>query len=165
MVHMDPSIQHARQDDGSFCLTADLWVPSPIEEVFAFFSDAHNLETLTPELLRFQILTPAPIDMAPGTLIDYRIKVRGIPMRWRTEITEWDPPHGFVDTQLKGPYTSWHHRHGFVSEGEGTRCTDVVRYEVFGGRLIQQLFVRKDVEAIFSYRQAQMRRLFGSAEG
>jgi len=160
---MDPSIQHERQPDGSFCLTADLWVPSPVEDVFAFFSDAHNLEALTPALLRFQVLTPAPIEMAAGTLIDYRLRIRGVPMRWRTEIAEWDPPNGFVDVQLKGPYTSWHHTHRFATEDGGTRCRDIVRYRVFGGHLIQRLFVRRDVEAIFSYRQAQMRERFGSS--
>ena len=158
---MDDSIQHTRREDGTFCLTADQWVPSPIEEVFAFFSDAHNLESLTPSLLRFKVLTPAPIDMHPGALIDYRLRVHGVPLRWRTEITEWNPPHSFVDTQLKGPYSLWHHTHRFTSERGGTRCTDVVLYRVFGGKLIQSLFVGRDVEAIFNFRQREMRRRFG----
>ena len=160
---MDDSIHHTRRPDGAFCLTADQWVPSPIDEVFDFFSNAHNLEALTPELLEFKVLTPAPIAMFPGALIDYRLRVHGIPLRWRTEITEWDPPHGFVDTQLKGPYTLWHHTHRFETEGEGTRCRDTVLYRVFGGRLIQRLFVGRDVEAIFTYRQSEMRRRFGHA--
>ncbi|MGB0592348.1 MAG: SRPBCC family protein [Myxococcota bacterium] len=160
---MDDSIHHTRRPDGTFCLTADQWVPSPIDEVFEFFSNAHNLEALTPDLLEFKVLTPAPIAMFPGALIDYRLRVHGIPLRWRTEITEWDPPHGFVDTQLKGPYTLWHHTHRFETEGEGTRCRDTVLYRVFGGRLIQSLFVGRDVEAIFTYRQSEMRSRFGNA--
>ncbi len=160
---MDDSIQHSRKADGTFCLEADQWVPRPIEEVFEFFSDAYNLECLTPSLLRFKVLTPAPIDMHPGTLIDYKLRVHGVPLRWRTEITEWDPPHSFVDTQLKGPYTLWHHTHRFESVNGGTRCTDTVLYRVFGGRLIQSLFVGRDVEAIFDYRQAEMRKRFGAA--
>ena len=162
MEALKPEIDHTRQPDGTFRLTTELWVPSPIEEVFAFFSDAHNLEVLTPALLRFEVLTPAPIAMHPGTLIDYKLRLRGVPIRWRTEITQWDPPNSFVDTQLKGPYNLWHHTHRFEALEGGTRCEDEVLYRVFGGRLIQWLIVRRDVEAIFAYRQEQMARLFGA---
>ena len=160
---VDDSIHHSRRADGTFCLTADQWVPSPIGEVFEFFSDAHNLEALTPAILHFKVLTPAPIAMFPGALIDYKLRLHGIPIRWKTEITEWDPPHGFVDTQLRGPYSLWHHTHRFETEGAGTRCRDTVLYRVFGGRLIQRLFVARDVEAIFTYRQSEMRKRFGQS--
>jgi len=96
--------------------------------VFPFFAEARNLETLTPPWLKFEVLTPAPIVMRPGTLIDYRIRVHGLPIRWRTEITAWDPPHRFVDVQLHGPYTLWHHTHTFEERDGGTLCLDHVRY-------------------------------------
>lgn len=94
-----------------FTLQAELRFPRPLGEVFSFFADAHNLQSITPSWLKFEALTPAPIVMRPGTLIDYRITVHGLPIHWRTEIDQWDPPHQFVDVQLRGPYTLWHHTH------------------------------------------------------
>lgn len=143
----------------------ELWVPRSRAEVFAFFADARNLEALTPAWLKFEILTPAPIEMRPGALIDYRITVRGLPLRWRTEITRWDPPHEFVDVQLRGPYTLWHHTHRFEESEGGTRCWDEVRYRPRGGALMHWLFVRRDVERIFQYRQQRLRELFGDRAG
>lgn len=137
-------------------------LPRPRNEVFQFFADARNLQTITPPWLKFEVLTPAPIIMRPGTLIDYRITVHGFPIRWRTEITEWEPPHRFVDVQLRGPYTLWHHTHTFEASDGGTRCVDRVRYRPRGGALIQWLFVRRDVERIFQYRQQRLQELFGS---
>src|SRR5512139_2675181 len=107
-----------------FKLQTELWLPRPRHEIFPFFAEARNLETLTPPWLNFEVLTPMPIVMRVGTLIDYRIRVRGVPLRWRTEIAEWEPPHRFVDVQLHGPYTLWHHTHTFEERDGGTLCAD-----------------------------------------
>jgi ligand-binding SRPBCC domain-containing protein len=144
-----------------FTLEVEQFLPRPRTEVFPFFSEARNLETLTPPFLNFEVLTPAPIVMRVGLLIDYRIKLHGIPIRWRTEIVDWDPPHRFVDTQLSGPYKLWHHTHTFEEKDGGTLCRDVVRYWPRGGALMNWLFVRADVERIFAYRQEKLRELFG----
>jgi ligand-binding SRPBCC domain-containing protein len=145
-----------------FYFQAEQWLPRPVEEVFAFFSETRNLETLTPSWLRFEVLTPAPIAMQAGTLIDYRIRVHALPVRWRTEIVEWNPPHRFVDVQLRGPYTLWHHTHTFESLEGGTLCRDQVRYRPRGGALMNWLFVRRDVQQIFAFRRQQLARLFNS---
>jgi ligand-binding SRPBCC domain-containing protein len=139
---------------------AELWLPRPRTEVFAFFGEARNLEALTPPWLKFEVLTPAPIEMRPGTLIDYRIRIHGIPVSWRTEIVEWHPPDRFVDVQRRGPYTLWHHTHTFEEHNGGTLCTDQVQYRPRGGALLNWLFVRRDVERIFSYRREQLGRIF-----
>jgi len=142
------------------------FLPRPIDEVFAFFSDAGNLETLTPKMLRFRIDTPLPIEMRTGTLIDYSLRIRGVPVKWRTRIALWEPPHRFVDEQLRGPYKLWRHDHTFEEHEGGTICRDQVRYAVPGGPLaplVNWLIVERDVERIFKYRAAQMRRLFGDA--
>lgn len=147
----------------TFRFHSKLWLPHPREEVFAFFADARNLETLTPAWLRFEILTPPPIAMRPGALIDYRLRVHGFPIRWRTEITEWKPPHRFVDQQLRGPYTRWHHTHTFIEREGGTDCLDEVAYRPWGGSLINGLFVRRDVAKIFAFRRERLQRLFPAA--
>ena len=141
-------------------LRYELWLPRPIEEVFAFFSDAGNLEILTPPWLIFHILTPRPVEMRVGALIDYRLRVHGIPLRWRSEITGWKPPHRFVDEQLRGPYRLWHHQHTFEPRGTGTLCCDIVKYAVFFDTLIHRFFIRPDIEKIFNFRQRKMRELF-----
>ncbi len=146
-----------------FTLQSALWLPRPRSEVFPFFAEARNLETITPPWLKFEVLTPAPIAMRPGTLIDYRISVHGLPIRWRTEIAEWDPPRRFVDVQLRGPYTLWHHTHAFEERNGGTLCLDQVRCRPRGGALVHWLFVRRDVERIFQYRQQRLQELFASA--
>ncbi len=143
-----------------FAFNADLWLPRPRSEVFPFFSEARNLEELTPPWLKFEVLTPSPIAMRPGTLIDYRIKVHGLPIRWRTEIIAWSPPDQFIDTQLSGPYTLWHHTHTFLERDGGTLCRDEVRYRPRGGALMNWLFVRRDVERIFAYRQKRLTEIF-----
>lgn len=126
------------------------------EEVFPFFADAHNLEAITPPLLRFRVLTPRPIHMEAGTLIEYRLRVHGMPVRWKTRIEEWQPSSRFVDRQLSGPYRLWHHTHEFEPlDGGRTLMTDTVRYAIgFGpaGAIAHTLFVRSDVEEIFDYR-------------
>ena len=144
----------------SYRLSRSLLVPRPIDEVFAFFGNAANLERLTPPFLKFRILTPAPIVMRPGTLIDYRISLHGLPMRWRSEITEWRPPYSFVDEQRRGPYKSWVHRHTFSEDAGGTLVGDDVRYEVMGGALVHTLLVKGQLEKIFNYRVAVLEQLF-----
>jgi ligand-binding SRPBCC domain-containing protein len=146
-----------------FTLNVEQWLPRPRAEVFPFFAEARNLEELTPPFLKFEVLTPAPIVMREGLLIDYRIKVHGIPISWRTEIITWDPPHRFVDVQLNGPYKLWHHTHTFEERDGGTLCRDEVRYWPRGGALMNWLFVRRDVERIFDYRRERLLQLFPKA--
>ncbi len=143
---------------------SEIWLPRPVAEVFEFFSNAGNLQELTPPWVQFSILTPGPISMHPGSLIDYRIKIHGIPLRWRTEITEWEPGIRFVDEQRKGPYRLWRHEHRFESLRDGTLMTDTVHYAVYGGALIHALFVKADVERIFNYRRERMEALFGAID-
>jgi ligand-binding SRPBCC domain-containing protein len=147
-----------------YTLRREQFVPKPIDEVFAFFSDAGNLQAITPDYLSFEILTPRPIEMRPGRLLDYRLKWHGVPMRWRTRIVEWNPPHGFVDEQLKGPYKLWHHTHTFATEAGGTRMRDIVNYQLpLGplGAILHAMMVGKDVEAIFDFRRKEIARIFG----
>ena len=141
------------------------WLPRPVDEVFPFFADAHNLQELTPEFLHFQVLTPPPIPMAPGTRIVYRLRLRGIPIRWQSEITVWDPPRRFVDEQRRGPYRAWVHEHRFTPKDGGTWVEDTVRYDVWGGSLVNALLVKKDVSAIFAYRERKLRERFGAPPG
>jgi ligand-binding SRPBCC domain-containing protein len=141
---------------------SELWLARPPTEVFPFFADAKNLGTVTPPWLHFEILTPGYIEMGIGALIDYRISLHGIPLRWRTRITAWEPPFRFVDEQIKGPYRRWIHEHRFVESGTGTLCYDKVRYAILGGRIVQRLFVEPDVKRIFDFRSAKLTELFGA---
>lgn len=147
-------------------LHRDTWLPRPLEEVFAFFASAANLERITPPWLRFEIATPTPVAMHEGAQIDYRLVVHGIPLRWQSEITVWQPPHRFVDEQRRGPYRTWVHEHRFARDGEGTRLTDHVRYSLRGGRLlgglIDRLLVARDVRRIFAYRALRLHELLGA---
>ena len=136
------------------------WINSPLIEVFEFFSQAKNLESITPDFLNFKILTPEPIVMREGLLIDYQLRLRGIPFRWQSEISTWDPPYCFVDDQVKGPYREWHHRHTFKEEGEGTCVIDDVRYRIWGGSWVDRLLVRPEVERIFNYRREKLAAYF-----
>ena len=140
-----------------FTLQNEVWLPRQIDEVFEFFSDAYNLEALTPPMLRFEVLTPAPIRMAVGTLIDYRLRLRGVPVRWQSEITAWEPPFRFVDEQRRGPYSMWVHEHMFEERDGGTLAKDNVNYAVPGGALVHRLFVARDVRKIFEYRTERLR--------
>ena len=140
---------------------SELWLPRPPEALFPFFSDALNLEVLTPPFLHFRVLSPAPIEMRVGTRIDYRLRIHGIPLRWQSEITAWDPPHRFADEQSRGPYRTWIHTHRFAPKEGGTLITDQVAYAVFGGAPINRLFVRPDLERIFAYRTRQLVAKFG----
>ena len=148
---------------GAYTLKAEQWLPRPLEEIFAFFADAYRLPDLTPAFLHFQVLTPKPIVMLAGTKIDYRLRLRGIPITWQSEISEWDPPYRFVDRQLRGPYRLWHHEHSFEPQNSGTLVRDTVDYAVPGGRLIHWLMVRKDLERIFAFRREKLESFFGNA--
>lgn len=141
--------------------TAEQWLPRPLAELFPFFADAANLERITPPWLGFRILSAGPIEMRAGTLIDYRLKVHGVPLRWRTRIAAWEPPHRFVDEQIRGPYRLWVHEHTFVERDGGTLCRDTVRYAVLGGALVDRLLVRPDVQRIFAFRRQVLSDLFG----
>lgn len=157
---MTPSIRFEKHGRNTVVL-AEQSLPRPIDEVFAFFSDAANLEKITPPSVRFHILTPTPIGMEVGTLIDYKLRIKGLPIRWRTRISEWDPPHKFADEQLKGPYHLWYHTHWFKPDGDGTLIGDRIEYRPRGGPLINALFVKRDVKAIFTHRQQVLAEMFG----
>ena len=148
---------------GAFQLVAVQRLPKPIDEVFEFFADAYRLQDLTPPFLNFQVLTPKPVEMFVGRTIDYRLKLHGIPIRWQSEISAWDPPHRFVDRQLKGPYSLWHHLHTFEEQAGETIVRDTVDYSVRGGKLVDWLFVRGDLRRIFEYRRQQLEHFFGKA--
>jgi ligand-binding SRPBCC domain-containing protein len=148
----------------TFRIETEIWLPAPLDEVFEFFSNATNLETLTPPWLKFEVLTPSPIEMKPSTLIDYRLRMRGLPIRWQSEITEWSPPQRFVDEQRKGPYRLWHHTHTFAEKDGGTLVGDIVSYAVPGGSFINTLFVKRDVQNIFAYRHRQLLEIFATTQ-
>jgi ligand-binding SRPBCC domain-containing protein len=138
-----------------------LWLPRLPAEIFPFFADAKNLGTITPPWLHFEILTLGEVEMGIGALIDYRISLHGLPLRWRTKITAWEPPFRFVDEQIKGPYRRWIHEHRFEKSGQGTLCHDRVRYSILGGPIVQRLFVERDVKRIFAFRATKLTQLFG----
>lgn len=138
------------------------WVPAAPEATFAFFSDPGNLARITPPGLGFRMLTPEPIVMAAGTRIDYRIRVRGLPLRWTSLIEVWEPITRFVDVQVRGPYRSWRHEHSFEPQGGGTLVRDRVAYALPFyplGELAHALVVRPDLERIFAFRRAAIPRL------
>jgi hypothetical protein len=146
-----------------YTLHRELWVPHPVPAVFDFFSHVENLEQITPPWMRFRTLTPLPIAMRPGATIAYSLRVRGIPLRWLTEIESWNPPHEFVDVQAKGPYKLWRHTHRFSERNGGTLIADTVEYALpFGllGRLVHRLQVARDLGRIFDYRAQQVQTLF-----
>lgn len=131
-------------------------IPLPLDEVFGFFSAAENLDLITPPWLDFQIITPLPIKMAKHVLIDYSLKINGFRVKWKTEITHWDPPHCFVDEQIKGPYKLWTHKHLFKQENSTTVMEDMVTYAVPGAIFepyVHKYFVRPRLKKIFDYRE------------
>jgi hypothetical protein len=140
-------------------------VPRPLEEVFAFFADAANLAAITPPTLGFEILTPRPIPMHAGALIDYRLRLFGIPFRWQTRLETFEPLVRFTDVQLRGPYRRWHHLHEFFATTDGTLVVDTVDYALpFGplGTVAHALFVGRTLEHIFDYRRAHLAERFGA---
>ena len=145
----------------TYRLESRLWLPRPIDEVFEFFADAFNLQTLTPPWLDFEVLTPPPIEMRSGLLIDYRLRVRGLPIRWQSEILDWKPPQQFVDESRRGPYRYWHHLHTFEERAGGTDVVDIVDYAVPGDAIVNWLLVQRDLRRIFTYRREVLARFFG----
>ncbi len=139
-----------------YVLEREQRVERPLDRVFAFYGEARNLEAITPPWLGFEVTTPEVI-MRPGARIDYRLRLHGIPLRWRTRIEAWEPPRRFVDVQTRGPYALWHHTHEFEPVGEGaTTIRDRVRYSLpLGplGELANALLVRRDLERIFDHRR------------
>lgn len=143
------------------------WIPAALPQVFAFFSETTNLETITPDWLRFRSLTRGPIPLRRGVRIEYRLRLAGLPVPWRTRIASWDPPDGFVDVQERGPYAFWEHTHRFAALGGGVLMTDVVRYALpLGpiGALAHGLAVRAALAAIFDYRFQRIREVFGASD-
>ncbi len=143
----------------------ELWLPLVPAELFPFFGDAANLGSMTPPWLNFRILTPLPITMREGTLIDYCLRVHGVSVRWRTRITAWQPPHRFVDEQVRGPYRQWVHEHTFEPHNGGTVARDLVRYAVPFDFIAYPLLVRGDVERIFAFRAKALRERFSKSGG
>lgn len=149
---------------GYHTLYREQLLPGTPDEVFPFFADAGNLEAITPPYLEFEIVTPRPIEMGEGTLIEYGLRLHGLPISWLTRIEVWEPGVRFVDQQLRGPYALWHHTHEFASDPTDpgrTVMRDTVRYALpFGplGELAHSLFVRRDLNRIFGFRSDEVAR-------
>ncbi len=149
-----------------FVLERAQTVPRALDEVFPFYADPRNLARITPPWLGFRIVSEGPLEMRQGLVIEYRIRPLGVPQRWTSEITVWDPPHRFVDEQRRGPYRRWHHEHTFRAVASGTEIRDRVTYALpLGpvGRLVHALFVRRQLESIFAYRAAVVADQFGTS--
>ncbi len=145
-----------------FELERTQFLPASREEVFAFFRVPQNLQEITAPWLHLRVARKGVAELGEGARIEYSVRIRGIPLRWESRISAWDPPRGFVDEQLRGPYRSWVHRHGFEPVEGGTRVHDRVRYALLGGVIVDRLFVRGDLERIFDYRLGRLAERFGS---
>ena len=147
-----------------YTLNKEQVISKNISEVFDFFSKPENLSTITPPKMNFHILTSSPINMKKGALIDYTINIMFIPIRWRTLITKYDPPYSFIDQQIKGPYSRWHHTHTFTKINENeTLIKDTVLYSVplgFIGRIVHWIYIERDLKKIFSYRKKKINEIF-----
>ena len=150
----------------TYTLEREQQIDRPIDEVFAFFGDAFNLERITPRFLKFRILTERPVHMGPGTLLDYKLSLFGVGFYWQTRIEEWEPEEYFIDVQLKGPYALWRHTHIFEEPDAGrTLMRDRVEYAIpYGlfGRLAHWLFVRRSLRRIFDHRAEMTARMLES---
>ena len=145
-----------------FHLEREQLVKRPVDAVFEFFSEVNNLEAITPPWLQFRVCGSSTPRIEGGSMIDYRLRIHGLPIRWRSHISMWNPPFGFTDEQVSGPYKLWVHRHTFVETDEGVLVRDHVKYSVPGGRLIHWLFVERDLRQIFDYRAQSLARIFPS---
>jgi ligand-binding SRPBCC domain-containing protein len=148
-------------------LEREQWLRAPLATVVDFFSDAHNLDAITPPWVNFQVLTPEPIEMRAGLLLHYRLRLAGIPFRWRTRIESWDPPQGFVDVAERSPFALWEHHHRFEEKGDGILVIDLIRYALPlapAGELAHPI-VRAALAAIFDYRFARVREIFAREAG
>jgi ligand-binding SRPBCC domain-containing protein len=148
----------------TYQLKTELWLPQPRAEIFQFFADPANLERLTPRWLRFEIISEDAQPVTEGARLDYRLRIRGVPIKWQSEITIWNPPRRFVDRQAKGPYKSWVHEHTFLEHGGGTLVNDNVQYSVFGGALVNRIFVAPDLDRVFKYRHRTLKTIFRSSD-
>lgn len=146
--------------ENEFRLTAEITLPQKLEQVFSYFSAAKNLEELTPAFLKFKVATLEETPISSGTVINYNLRIHGVPIRWTSLISLWEPPFRFVDEQLRGPYRYWIHEHTFEESEAGVLVKDSIRYQVFGGSLVHDLFVKKDVMKIFMFRQEKLLTLF-----
>ena len=135
-------------------------VPAPVPQVFGFFADARNLDRITPPFLRFKVLTP-DVPIGVGARIDYKLRLRGVPFRWQSEITAWEPNERFRDEQRHGPYRYWRHVHLFRETADGTQVEDGVEYDVSCGSALHHWFVAPELVRIFRYRQEALARIFG----
>jgi ligand-binding SRPBCC domain-containing protein len=161
----DETITFHRVDDGAWELHSTQMLPGRRAELFPFFANAENLERITPPAMGFRILTPLPIAMREGALIDYQLRLNGLPLRWRTRISLWNPPEVFVDEQLRGPYAEWVHTHRFTDDGDYTRMEDRVRFRLpFGalGRIVLPI-VKRQLRGIFSYRREVLPSILAAA--
>jgi ligand-binding SRPBCC domain-containing protein len=146
----------------TYILEREQWLPKAVDEVFSFFSRPENLSALTPSWLDFRMVE-APDALAVESLIHYRLRWHGVPIRWTTEISEWNPPHRFVDRSVSGPYALWNHEHWFAVRGGGTTMRDRVTYALplgWAGRVAHWMRVKRDMEELFDFRAQAMRRLF-----
>jgi ligand-binding SRPBCC domain-containing protein len=154
-----------------YTLKREQWVASPLEQTFPFFARPENLARITPASLDFRLLSPQPVHMEQGRVIDYTIRLIGLPVRWRTLITTYEPHRCFVDEQIAGPYSFWHHTHRFAARDGGTLLHDEVRYvlpmPLIGPLrgLVHALYVRPYLERIFDHRAQVFARLFGARPG
>jgi ligand-binding SRPBCC domain-containing protein len=151
------------RDNNDYLLRTTQDIPGTLEDVFAFFKDPRNLERITPPLLKLTIVDPDRVRIHQNARINYKLRIRGLPIRWRTRITNWNPPYSFTDVQERGPYRLWEHTHIFAQIDQSTvRCTDTVRYRVPGGAIAHRLLVRGDLVRIFTHRQSAIAKSLGT---
>ena len=147
-----------------FVFETEQWFPKSVEEIFPFFADARNLERITPSWLKFEVVTNGETEIEEGALIDYKLTLRGVPLKWRTLISRWNPPHHFVDEQIKGPYRLWVHTHRFEAQDGGTLASDHVVYATWGGSLANKLLIEPDLKKIFAFRHRALAQIFGESD-